>query len=292
MYVHHMSGAIVALRLIPLFQGFADPELQQIAALFELVKPNANSTLFDVGEPASTLYVVTAGEVSLERPGDDTFVLHPPALIGELGALTAIPRSTKAVAHPNAVIYGLSAKKLQAHFADNNELGVRFLVNLLNVVADKVHRDQVRIADMRQNLVGTQKELKRVRDIVLEAVETPISAPVHATLDRLITNNRRVNYRVEPPQAMAASLRLDAGPSRVVDISRTHTTIELTTAAPALGAWLSGILILAGVEIPLSGTVFRVKARRMTIAHDLLIDDSAATLEGYLTRVQLLDVLV
>ena len=36
----------------------------------------------------------------------------------------------------------------------------RQLVNLLTVVADKVHRDQNRLGDMRRNLITTQKELK------------------------------------------------------------------------------------------------------------------------------------
>jgi hypothetical protein len=36
----------------------------------------------------------------------------------------------------------------------------------------------------------------------------------------------------------------------------------------------------------------RVKEKRVTIVHDLMIDEYAATLEGFLTRAQLLDVLV
>ncbi|HPH68061.1 MAG TPA: cyclic nucleotide-binding domain-containing protein [Kofleriaceae bacterium] len=287
-----MASAIAALRLVPLFHGFSDAELQQISALFVPANAGANGVLFDVGDAASDLYVLADGEVVLECPGDDTFRLRPPALIGELGALTAIARSTKALVQPGATIFALNAKKLQAHFADNQELGLRFLVNLLSVVADKVHRDQVRIADMRKNLVSTQKDLKRARDIVLESVETPISAPIHETLDRLITRNRRVNYRVEPPEALAAALRLDSGLAPVVDISRTHSTIQFPATPPAEGAWVSGIMVLAGIEIPLSGTVMRVKDKRVTIVHDLMIDEYAATLEGYLTRAQLLDVLV
>ncbi len=287
-----MASAIAALRLVPLFHGFSDVELQQMSALFVPVAPGPNGVLFDIGDPAATLYVLAEGEVLLECPGDDTYRLRPPALIGELGALTGIARSTKAIVDGAASIFALSAKKLQAHFADNQELGLRFLVNLLSVVADKVHRDQVRIADMRKNLVSTQKELKRARDIVLETVETPISATIHETLERLITRNRRVNYRVEPPEALAAALRLDTGLAPVVDISRTHSTVQFAGPPPAEGSWLSGIMVLGGVEIPLSGSIMRVKDRRVTITHDLMIDDYAATLEGYLTRVQLLDVLV
>ncbi|CAN5714330.1 hypothetical protein BH11MYX3_BH11MYX3_14200 [soil metagenome] len=63
--------------------------------------------------------------------------------------------------------------------------------------------------------------------------------------------------------------------------------------APAKpGSWVSGVLSLAGSEIPISGKIHRVHAGKVTIELDLLIDEYAATLEGYLTRAQLLDVLV
>ncbi len=122
-----------------------------------------------------------------------------------------------------------------------------------------------------------------------------MSAPIHNTLDRLITHNRRVNYRVEPPPALAINLRLDFGTVPVADISRTHISVEAPDApgtTATSGAWVSGVLSLAGTEIPISGRIHRVSGTRLTIELDLLIDEFAAILEGYLTRAQLLDVLV
>lgn len=289
-----MGPSASELRTIPLFHGFGDEELSKLGNLFSRVTVDPQKPLFDVGEQAMELYLLTAGEVVLERPGDDLFRLYPPALIGELGALTGLPRSTRANVTAGSTVWGLRAKTIQDFFASNQELGVRFLVNLLGVVADKVHRDQTRMGDMRQNLIRTQKELKRLRELVLEEAETPISAPVHDTLDKLITTNRRVNYRVEPPAALPVAIRFDTGTGKVVDISRSHVTVvpPSAPAAAAAGSWLSGVLALAGTEIPISGKVHRVQNGRVTIELDLLIDEYAATLEGYLTRAQLLDVLV
>jgi CRP-like cAMP-binding protein len=285
-----MGPSASELRTIPLFHGFSDAELAAIAGLFTQVDPGGKP-LFDVGEPATTLYLLTKGEVVLDRPGDDVFRLHPPALIGELGALTGLSRSTRANVASGSVVWSLAAKKLQAYLGDNQELGVRFLVNLLTTVADKVHRDQSRLADMRTNLITTQKELKRLRELVLEAPETPLSAPVHDTLDKLITHNRRVNYRVEPPPALAATCRFDNASSPINDISRTHLTVTLPTDPPAQGSWVSGVAQLAGTEIPVSGRVHRVTGKKMTVELDLMIDEFASALEGYLTRAQLLDIL-
>jgi CRP-like cAMP-binding protein len=284
-----MAPTANELRTIPLFVGFGDAELGAIGALFTPVKFDPARPLFEVGEIATTFYVLTKGEVVLT--GDDVFKLRPPALIGELGALTNLERSTTATATAGSELWQISAKQIQDFLARDQELGVRFLVNLLSIVANKVHRDQNRLADMRGNLMMTQKELKRLRELVLETVETPLSAPVHDTLDRLITHNRRVNYRVEPPAAFAATVRFDFGTAPIADLSRTHVTVDLRGEPPAVGTWLSGVADLAGTQVPISGRVFRANGKRITLELDLMIDEFAATLEGYLTRAQLLDIL-
>jgi CRP-like cAMP-binding protein len=287
-----MGPSASDLRAIPLFRGFADDVLAELGGLFTRVIVDGAVPLFDVGEPATTFYLLTEGEVVLERPNDDVFRLCPPALIGELGALATLPRSTRATVTAGSAVWGLAAAKLQAYFANHQDLGVQFLVNLLAYVADKMHRDQRRMGDMRQNLVRTQKELKRLRELVLEAVETPLSAAVHDSVDKLIANNRRVNYRVEPPPVLPAQVRLDAFTAAVASISRTDVTVRTPVPRPSVDQWCSGVLELAGTEIPISGTVVRAGDEHITIAFDLLIDEFAAVLEGYLTRAQLLDVLV
>ena len=55
---------------------------------------------------------------------------------------------------------------------------------------------------------------------------------------------------------------------------------------------MSGVLDLAGTDVPISGKVIRAAGSRVTVELDLLIDEYAAAFEGYLTRVQLLDILV
>jgi len=286
-----MGPSAVELRTIPLFHGFGDDELVALGALFVRIESGLGKILFDINEPAADLYVLTEGEVVLDSPNDDVFRLHPPALIGELGALTGLPRSTRATITPGTTLWSLPAATLQTFLATRQELGLRFLVNLLGLVADKVHRDQRRMGDMRQHLIGTQKELKRLREVVLEAPETPLSAPVHDALETMITHNRRVNYRVDPPESLPVTLRLDAEPIPVADISRTHVSVPVPAAPPALGTWASGVLYLAGTEILVSGRVARIKEGKLTIELDLLIDEYAAILEGYLTRAQLLDIL-
>ncbi len=281
------------LRTIPLFRGFTDPELVEVGAQFRAVERTASGVLFEIDEPARGFFLLGSGEVTLERPGDDVYRLRPPALIGELGGLAGLGRNCRAVMSEGAEVWLLESRVVQAYFAEKQELGIRFLVNLLEVVADKIHRDQRRLEDMRGNLVRTQKELKRVRGLVLDAPDTPLSAPVHDALEELIVHNRRVNYRVEPPQALASSVRVDAGVAQVIEWSRTHASLTWPAVQPpAKGSWISGVADLAGAEIPVSGKVIRSGAGKVTFELDLLIEEYATIFEGYLTRVQLLDILV
>ena len=101
-----MGPSASELRTIPLFHGFADDELAEIAGLFKHVDAGQASRCSTSDEPATTLYLLTKGEVVLERPGDDMFKLRPPALIGELGALTGLPRSTRATVTPGSTRVG------------------------------------------------------------------------------------------------------------------------------------------------------------------------------------------
>jgi hypothetical protein len=146
---------------------------------------------------------------------------------------------------------------------------------------------------MREHIIVTQKAMKGLRDFILESPDSPISRRVHDALEGLIQQNRRANYRVEPPPALAAYLRLDDGRvATVVELSRTHINFRLAGALPEQNGELSGVLALAGPEIPASGRVLRVQGDRVVLVLDLLLDEFAAVLEGYLARVQMFDFLV
>lgn len=289
--VGRMGPSASDLRTIPLFRGFDDDALAELGGMFTRLVVDGAVPIFDIGDPSTALYLLTQGEVVLEQPNDDVYRIAPPALLGELGALASLPRSTRATVAPGSTVWALTAVKLQAYLSSHQERGSQFLISLLGVVAEKMHRDQIRMTDMRGNLIRTQKELKRLRELVLDTVETPLSAPVHDTLDQLIAKNRRVGYRVEPPPALASRLRLDGGIAQVTSLSRTQLTLASPAPLPDSATWCSGVLDLAGTEIPVSGTVVRGDDL-LTLVLDLLIDDHVAILEGYLTRVQLLDILV
>jgi CRP-like cAMP-binding protein len=282
-----------ALRTIPLLRGFADEQLASILGLFEPVSLGADRLLFRQGDRAEAFYLLTGGAVTLQETGGESFVLHPLSIIGELGALTGRLRNSTAEAAAGAELWQARVNPLLELFDAHPQIGLGFQQNLMHLVAEKIARDQVRLQDMRANIVRTQKAMKQMRDLLLDSQDTVVSAPLHDTIESLIRQNRRVNYRVEPPTALPAEVRLDDGSTApVVQISRTHISFSSATAGVKAGSRLSAVLCLSGPEIPMSGQVLRTIGDRVDVELDLLIDEYAAGLEGYLTRVQMLDFLV
>jgi CRP-like cAMP-binding protein len=278
---------------IPLFRSFSDEEVQRLAELFEPVGANEGDILFTQGEAAGAFYLLVAGEVSLRQDEREVYLLKPPCLIGELGATTGILRHCRAVVGPATVLRRIDSVRLHDFCSRNPDIGLPFYRALLASAADKIAHDQRRSAEMREHIIVTQKAMKGLRDFILESPDSSISRRIHDTLEGLIQQNRRANYRVEPPPALAAYLRLDDGRlASVVELSRTHVNVRLTGTLPEQGGELSGVLVLAGPEIPASGIVLRVQGNRVVLVLDLLLDEFAAVLEGYLARVQMFDFLV
>lgn len=282
------------LKCIPLLQGLSDQQLLQLSGVFEQRTVAQGTELFRAGKPAEAFYLLAGGEVTIFEGEDERYRLHPPAPIGELGALAGLKRNTTALVTQTAEIWQVTRDAVLRFFEGHQEVALPFYQNLTLLIADKVRRDQLRLEDMRRNIIRTQKVMKQMRDFLLEAEDTPVSETLHNKLEDLIAHNRRVNYRVRPPETLTATVKLASGDVlEVEEISRTHLSFLLEDGpAPADDSVWSGVLRLGGPEIPISGTVLRTLDRRVDIKLDLLIEDYGAILDGYLTRVQMLNFMV
>ena len=282
-------------RDIPLFASMTDEQLQQLCELFHPRELEPDEVLFREGEQGNMFYVLKEGEIDLYLRGELRFRLNPPAIIGELGALALLQRNTTARSAGTSTIYQVPRDDLMEFLSGNGEVAFHFYASLLKIAGNKIRRDQRRLEDMRTNLIATQKSMKKMRDLLLESEETSFSEDLHATLEKHIAQNRRVNYRVEPNPTLPATVRLDDGRlASVVEMLRTQLLLELPDdlGLKTNGSW-SGVLCLPhGAEFPISGTIASVEGRRVELELDMLFDEYGATLDDYLTRLQMLDFLV
>jgi CRP/FNR family transcriptional regulator, cyclic AMP receptor protein len=289
--VSHLSPNDV--RHLPLFRALSDAHTQELLAAFSPRKCPAGTTLFREGEVPATFLLLTAGEVELTDATEPSFVVHPIAPLGELGALTGLPRNTTAVAKTDVEVLEAPVDALHRLFSTSGELAATFYRGLLDTVADKVRRGKRRLDEMRQNLIRTQKSMKQLREVVLSSEETSVSKPVCDALDDLIERNRRSHYRVNPLPGHQAALKLEGkGRVPVLELSDGFLKFERPEQALAVGEEVSAVLILPQREIAVSGGVVRSGTDGVVMKLDLLIDDYRAALEGYVTQLQLLDVVV
>ena len=282
------------LRSLPLFQGISEVRLRELVSAFEARTYPAGTVLFRPNDVATHFEILTAGEVTIEEDGGPRFALRPSAPLGELGALTGIPRSTTATAATEVTVHAVLIGDLLGFFDAHGDIGLSFYKNLLGVVSDKVRRDRQRIDDMRANIIKTQKAMKKMRETLLDASETPISKPLFETLDALIDNNRRANYRVTPATAYPAHVKLDDGRiAKVLEVSEGFVKVagkaqELTKDP----TYWAGILVVPTDEILLSGAVVREGEDGVVLKLDRPVDEFKHKLDDYTTRVQLLDYVV
>ena len=282
------------LRSIPLFRNIPEEHLASLMGVFERCQHQPGDVLFRAGDRPKDLLLLVRGEVALLDEGVVRFRLRPLAPIGELGAVTGLTRYTTAQVTEPSEVWRIPAQTLLSFFEANGDVAFSLYHSLLGIVADKVRRDTRRIEEMRTNLVRTQKAMKRMRELVLESEDTPLSKPIHDTLDELIEHNRRWHYLMEPVPSLEARVRYDDGAEvRVVQMSAAFMQLDRDVAQTRqIGAHFSAVLVLPSGEIPVSGTVESADDGGTTIALDLLIPEYASALEDYLTRLEMLDFVV
>jgi CRP/FNR family transcriptional regulator, cyclic AMP receptor protein len=280
------------LRTIPLFQDITDEHLKELLDALQHQRVKEGEVLFQAGSRPTGLLLLTSGEVALKEGEEVRFRLRPVAPIGELGALTGLPRNTTAVALAECEILRIATADLMQFFESHGDVAFPFYHNLLRVVADKVRRDTRRMDEMRANIIRTQKAMKRMRELVLDSEDTVVSKPIFETLDELIEHNKRWNYMVEPAHTLRALVRLDDGAEvPALELSQGWLKIPASPAMKA-GVYWSGVLVIPTGEIPISGTVDSIHDDLALVQLDMLISTYHHVLEEYLTRVHMLDFVV
>ncbi len=287
-----MSTTAAELRHLPLFSALTDEQLEQLHASLTTRKVKKGETLFREGDRPEQLSLLVDGEIQLTEANEPQLLLRPLAPIGELGALTGLPRNTTAVATADSELLEIRTAALTDLFARSSELAAAFYRALLGVVSEKVRRDKLRVDDMRGNIIRTQKAMKELRELVLASEETPLSQPLCDKLDELIEHNRRSHYRVEPVEGHSAKVRVSSGHEiEVTELSEGYLKLARDARLEPGSEWTM-VLVLPAREIPVSGKVERLGDDGALFKLDPLIEEYRAALLGYLTQLQLLDLVV
>ncbi len=281
------------LNTVPLFSGFSEDQLQSLLTIFDDDIFEPQQVVFEAGTVPSHLRILVQGALSVRGEEGEVFEVHPHAPLGELSAMTGQVRKLTVIATERSTVLSVSTAALETFLREHGDIAFTFHQNLLRVAGRKIARDRRRLGEMRDNIVNTQKAMKRMRDAILESEDNPLHAALFEELDALIEQNRKIHYLVEPSRLIPTAVRLPDGPTRKITALSTEW-LYFEGPAPSLapGQDISLTLILDEHELVVSGRVDRSNDNEVVLYLDELIPDFEEQLNRHLARAQLLDVVL
>lgn len=145
-------GAILhrpILREVPIFGGLAEEQLDSILGAGSFGEVAAGLQLVGEGEPASSLFVVCAGELEVCKRGSHgaevrLAVLRAGDCVGEMSLIDIQPRSATVRALTPAVLFRLGHAEIAKLYGQHQEV---YLMLVLNIAREISRR--LRVADQR-----------------------------------------------------------------------------------------------------------------------------------------------
>lgn len=284
----------IDFRSVPLFNDLSDEQLELFLNATQRRRLQPGHVLFEKGSVPDCWFLLIEGAVSVRDEDGERFLVRAVTPVGELSVFTNEERRlTAVVTEPSEVMF-LSRPELQKLLEREGALAFGLMRGLLRLTGRKIGRDQRRLREMRENIVTTQKAMKRMQEFLLEGEDNPLHAALFEELDALVEQNKRWHYLVEPSRLVKTMVRVDSNVElRVIALSNEWLHLEPNSEEEFIaGKDWSGVLLLEDRELPISGTVEKASATEVVIFLDELIPDYEKQLADHLARAQMLDVVL
>lgn len=151
------------LKNIPLFSQLRKRELRDIENLIHRRQYKSSEVIFWQGEPGVGMYIVQSGEVGIFQdygtPEQKQLAcLGQGDFFGEMALLEDDDRSATAVALPESHLLGVFHPDLFDLFERKPELGVKVLVILANMLAQRLRKTNLELQQLAKNHRQSKKE--------------------------------------------------------------------------------------------------------------------------------------
>ena len=138
---------------------FDDEEIEILAETAEQVEIEPGDILFREQDPADSVYLVIFGAVNLyscfnENIDQTIMTVRTGGFVGILAIIDDLVRDINARATEKTKVYKFDREKLQSLIAEDNNLGVKFLRLLNDLLGKRLH---IAISSLRQNLEWTMQ---------------------------------------------------------------------------------------------------------------------------------------
>ena len=159
------ENAAAVFKHFPLFEGFEEEQLQELAAYAQFQRVGKHSSIYKEGTRSGRIYFLTKGIVKIGMHSGDgreviKHVLHPMALFGELSLAGEQQRQDFAASmNQEVVLLSLKVADLQQFMKTDHRLAIR----VLNFIGRRLQKAESRLEslifkDARERIIEFLKE--------------------------------------------------------------------------------------------------------------------------------------
>jgi CRP-like cAMP-binding protein len=139
-----------ALRSLTIFRHLAEPQLAALADALAVRTASAGTVLFEEGSPGDALYVLSEGEILIDKHLEaggmaEIARLHPGDIFGEMALIERQPRSARAMAATDAVLLVLGAEDLVRWLRSDAQTAATFFLEVMRLMSRRLHQSTNRV---------------------------------------------------------------------------------------------------------------------------------------------------
>lgn len=155
------SLLVQVLRKIPLFKGLSPAQIKKILGLCFHKLYNPNEVVCRSKAPSDELFILLSGELGVViAEGVKVATIAPVTTVGEMGIITAQPRSATVEAIKPSNVFVLHKQQFDVALRDDVDLQVQIYRNIIEILSAKLDNDNVRLREYQLEKDRMERQLQ------------------------------------------------------------------------------------------------------------------------------------
>lgn len=152
------------VKKIPLFAGLSPSQIQTVLGVCHWTQEEAGKVICAAGSQASEMYILLSGELAvLTQDGTRVATLEPVTTVGELGVLTNQQRKATVETVTKCALLKITKMGFETMLQANLAVQARIFRNIVDILADKIVGDNVRMRDHIREQVQHEERVREHR---------------------------------------------------------------------------------------------------------------------------------
>lgn len=297
-----MHNLIQPLQKISFFQHFSQSQLEQLVQVGNSVQYPAQTTLFEQGDEADSLYVILEGSVKVfgQDPSGQSIelsTLGTGAFFGELALVDGGTRSATIITEENAEFFVLNRLNFLQILGTSPDLLSHVLADISSKIRssnEKVYKEM-----LERQKVQSEMEIERHRSLsqmvagVAHEINTPLGiVNVSASMitenltPEMLDNVQDEDLRMTLEDITEAAQLMQSNIARANKLIQTFKSISVSQITDTLEEGIMAHLLAEVVDL------FKIKAKQSGISIEIQVEEGLSAeiwkgYPGYLSQVML-----